>query len=254
MKLEISEKGKVRQLITIFRNLKNIACDMNIHFSKDGIYIQGMEASHSCLIEINIEGSWFDVFDTTDGVVGVNCDLLSKLIDCWKEGQKIVLYSDDFNTISIDFEGENTLTKRFEIPSMDIDCEIMEIPDKEYEADLSLKSTDFKELIGELSLFNDELQFICNEDDVILKAKGDMGSATVEIKNSDIEEYAVEDGLSLSISYSIKFINAVCAFNKLNTYINIHASKDTPLKLNYYLNDTESKNFVRFFIAPKIEY
>jgi len=255
MKLVITEKNKVHQLVAIFRHLNGIVTDVNINLKSDSLYIQGMDASHACLIEINIEKEWFDGFEIEEGVMGVNCGMLFKIIDCWKDGQTITIYSKNYDKLSVDFEGENTLTKRFEIPLMDIDSDVMEIPETEYQVDLCLKSTDFKEIISELSIFNNTLQLNCDEEKVILKAHGDSGTATVEIKQDDIDEYAVEEDSSLSISYGIKYINAVCAFHKLNKYIYIHSSQNIPIKLQYSLDDEDNngRNFVRFFIAPKIE-
>ena len=56
--------------------------------------------------------------------MGVNCEMLFKIIDCWKEGQKITIYSKNFDKLSVDFEGGKHLTKRFEIPLMDIDADV----------------------------------------------------------------------------------------------------------------------------------
>ena len=253
MQLVISDKSKVNQLVAIFRHLNGIVTDANINLKPDSIYIQGMDSSHACLVEINIETSWFDDFECEEGVMGVNCEMLFKIIDCWKEGQKITIYSKHFDKLSVDFEGGNHLTKRFEIPLIDIDADVMDIPEVEYQVDLCLKSADLKELVGELSLFNDVLQLNCSEEKVVLKAHGDSGCATIEIKDSDIEEYAVEEDLSLSVSFGIRYINAVCAFQKLNKDIYIHCSENVPLKLHYSLDEGDSKNYVRFFIAPKID-
>ena len=40
---------------------------------------------------------------------------------------------------------------------------------------------------------------------------------------------------------------------KLNKDIHIHCSENVPLKLHYSLDEGDSKNYVRFFIAPKID-
>ena len=255
MKLVITEKAKVHQLVAIFRHLNGIVTDVNINLQTDRLYIQGMDSSHACLIEINIEKDWFDSFEIEEGVLGVNCAMLFKIIDCWKEGQTITIYSKNYDKLSVDFEGTNTLTKRFQIPLMDIDTDIMDLPETEYQADLCLKSSELKEIVGELSIFNDTLQLNCNEEKVVLKAHGDSGTATVEIKQDDIDEYAVEEDTQLSVSYGIKYINAVCAFHKLSKYLYLHSSENIPLKLQYSLDEeeAESKNFVRFFIAPKID-
>ena len=111
MKLVITEKAKVHQLVAIFRHLNGIVTDVNINLQTDILYIQGMDSSHACLIEINIEKDWFDSFEIEEGVLGVNCAMLFKIIDCWKEGQTITIYSKNYDKLSLDLEGENTLAK-----------------------------------------------------------------------------------------------------------------------------------------------
>ena len=111
MQLVITDKSKVNQLVAIFRHLNGIVTDANINLKPDSIYIQGMDSSHACLVEINIEKSWFDDFECEEGTMGVNCEMLFKIIDCWKEGQKITIYSKNFDKLSVDFEGGTHLTK-----------------------------------------------------------------------------------------------------------------------------------------------
>jgi proliferating cell nuclear antigen PCNA len=257
MKLELSNKTKVGQLVTIFRNIKTIVQDANINISETGCYIQSMDSSHVCLAEIKIDKEWFDLFDVEiPEVLGVNCEMLFKVIDCWKEGQKITIYTKNGDKLFIDFEGENTITKRYALPLMNIEAEIMTIPDTEYQVDMTLRSDDFKEIIGEMVIFNDELQIMCTDEKIMLKADGDVGEMIVEIKEDDILEYCVEEECDLSVKFSIRYINAMCAFSKLNCEVYIHCSEDKPLKMHYSLdesNSEESQNFVRFFIAPKMD-
>ena len=78
MQLVITDKSKVNQLVAIFRHLNGIVTDANINLKPDSIYIQGMDSSHACLVEINIEKSWFDDFECDDGTMGVNCEMLFK--------------------------------------------------------------------------------------------------------------------------------------------------------------------------------
>jgi proliferating cell nuclear antigen len=256
MKIELSSKSKVGQLVNIFRNIKSIVNDVNVNISEEGLYIQSMDGSHVCLVEIKIGTDWFDSFDAgIPEVIGINCEMLFKVIDCWKDGQKITIYTKTCDKLFIDFEGENTITKKYSLPLMNIDAEVMDIPDAEYQVDIALRSFDFKEIIGEMVLFNHELHLMCTDEKIMLKAEGDVGEMIVEIKEDDILEYCVEEDCDLSVNYGIRFINAMCAFYKLNTDVYIHSSIDKPLKIHYSLDDSnseESKNYVRFFIAPKI--
>ena len=72
MKLVLTEKSKINQLVVIFRHLKGIVTDVNIVISKEKFYIQSMDSSHACLVEINIEASGFDNYEVDeDEVLGI---------------------------------------------------------------------------------------------------------------------------------------------------------------------------------------
>ena len=43
MKLVLTEKKKINQLVTIFRNLKGIVTDVNIRLTNESFYIQSMD-------------------------------------------------------------------------------------------------------------------------------------------------------------------------------------------------------------------
>jgi proliferating cell nuclear antigen PCNA len=258
MKLVLTNKKKISQLVTIFRHLKGIVIDVNIMFSKEMFYIQSMDSSHACLVEIKIMSDWFDKYALKeDEVLGVNSEMLFKVIDCWKEGQEITIYTKKNNNLFIDFNGEKQVTKKFKLPLIDIDSDIMEIPDKEYDVDLLLKSNDFKELVSELSIFNNTIMFRCSSDDekVVIEADGGLGAMQVEIKDDDILEFAISEDLELSVTYALSYINTMCCFSKLNDSVYIHSSDDVPMKLHYSLDDkdsSESNNYVKFYLAPKI--
>lgn len=259
MKLVLTEKKKINQLVTIFRNLKGIVTDVNIRLTNESFYIQSMDSSHACLVEVMIKSNWFDKFTIKeDEVLGVNSEILFKIIDCWKEGQEITLYTKNSNKLFIDFTGGSQPLKKFSVPLIDIEDEVLNVEEKEFDVDLCLKSNEFKELINELSIFNSTLSISCNsnEDKIIIRADGGLGAMQVEIKDEDILSYEVVEDLDLSLSYAISYINTMCNFNKLNSDVYIHCSEDVPLKLHYSFDDrssSESENYTRFYLAPKFD-
>jgi proliferating cell nuclear antigen len=261
MKISLTNKQKVSKLVAIFRNLKDLVTDVNIHVSNEEVYIQSMDGSHVCLIEVKIQTNWFDDFTIkNEEVLGVNTEILFKVIDCWKDGQEITLETKGktCDKLIIRFSGENQIFKEFELPLVEIDTDIMMIPDKEYEVDLALNSSDLKDLVNELAIFNEDIEIKCSSKDekVIINSSGGMGKMKVEIKEDDILEFAISEDLELSVSYAISYINKMCDFNKVNNIVYMHSSNEDPLKFHYSLDDEDSvnsENFVRFYLAPKIE-
>lgn len=260
MKLVLTEKKKINKLVTIFRHLKGIVTDVNLIMSDEMFYIQSMDSTHACLVEIKILSGWFDKYKVDkDETLGINSEILFKVIDCWKEGQEISIYTkNNNNNLFIDFNGEKQVTKMFQLPLIYIDSDVMDIPEKEYDVDLVLKSNDLKELVNELQIFNNNVIFKCSSDkeNVIIEANGGMGAMQVEIKDEDILEFAIQEDLDLSVTYALMYINTMCNFSKLNDSVYIHISEDIPLKMHYSLDEkdsTESENYVKFYLAPKID-
>lgn len=278
MKLVISEQAKVKQFEIIFKFLKNISLDVNLIFSDDGLYTQGMCSSHITLFECNLNKSWFKTYEKEeeeDLMVGVNCESFFKALNCLENTQIITIETEGTDSIKLYFTGEKTITKEFNLPLMNIDTELMEIPDVEYSADIIMLSDQLDHLINQLCDFGQVVNIKCDEQDIQLETLGEMGNMNIKIKEDDIIEYALEESEEddkefcnvLSISYSLEFLKNICLFAKLNKQVKLHMSSEYPLKLQYDLDDwtdgdlendnveedNEITNYIRFFVAPKLE-
>jgi len=260
MKLVITEPTKVKAFATIFRQLKNIVADVNIDLNYDTMYIQGMGDSQVCLFELLIQKDWFTEYEVNKSfVMGLHCEFMFKMLNCLEDGQKITMYmKEDADKLSVDFEsiGENkTIRKCFKMPLMNIDSDHLNIPEKEYQTDISIMSDEFSDLISQLSIFGEELRINCKKT-VDLTSKGDMGQMTASIEEENIVEYAIEEEAIVNVCVSLNLIEKMCGFSKISEVAYLHCSNGSPVKLHYSLDgedSIDSINYVRFFIAPRIE-
>lgn len=262
MKLVISDPHKVKIFATIFRQLKNMITDVNINIYEDKMYIQGMGSAQACLCELLIQKDWFEEYEVDrPQILGINCETVFKMINCLQDGQKITMFkklTDD--TLSVNFDSISneikTIEKNFDMRLITIDMDQVEIPEKEYEADIIINSDQFAALITQLGIFGEEIRINCNMETINISSKGDHGRMTVSIKDDDITEYAIEENEIIDLLFDLKFIQNICAFSKISKEMYIHCSNNTPIKLHYALdekNSVNSNNYVRFFVAPKIE-
>ena len=268
MKIVLSDTRKVMQFACILRHLKNISSDIEILINKDRLYTQGMDNSHVSLFELNLKNSWFNKYIVDEDIrIGINCELIFKILNSLNESQIIEMNwdADDGDYLYIMLyspEGERGIRKEFKIPLMNIDSEILNVPATDYTVDLEMVSSEFSTLIDELKLFGDILEVNCS-DDIKLVGKGDMGEMTALIKEDDIIMYAIEEDATLHVQYQLSYIHQMALFSKVNKKVHIHFSEQLPMKIQYDMDDVldddeededyEATNFIRFFLAPKIE-
>lgn len=267
MNISLSESTKVNQFASIMKNLKNFSQDVEFVVSEDGVYTQGMDGSHCCLFEMILKSNWFDKFETDKRyVLGLNCELLAKVLNCLEQSQKIMMqYTEDRDDLFISLspnDGESSIVKVFHLPLIDIESNLLEIPETEYSADIAMSSDDFGKLVNQLSIFGKDIRFELS-DSIKVTGKGDDGTMSAIIKEDDIFMYAAEEDMELSLEYAGGFIVMMTAFSKLNKKIQIHFSEEMPMKIQYGLDnfmdededdeeETKDKNFIRFFLAPKV--
>ena len=161
-------------------------------------------------------------------------------------------------------EGESGIVKEFKLPLMNIEANLMEIPDTDYTADIHMISGDFTALVNQLSMFGNEIQVKCS-DEIRFTGKGEIGSMDAVIKEEDILMYAIVEDEELDLNFSSSYINMMVVFGKLNKKVQIHISDAMPMKIQYGMDtfmdkedddddeEDKDKNYIRFFLAPKIE-
>ena len=256
MKISLSDKNKIARFIMVFKGVVGMNDLVNIRCTNDHFYLQAMDKGHSGIVEVKVMKDWFDDYVEGDDMC-ININTLVKVLECWNDGYLLTI-EDEEERLIIELNGKKMMTKRFEIVKIDIVGEIFDIPEREYDIDITLYSESFKNVIDELQLFNDTLSVTCDEDNICLKTTGEEGSGSVKIKDGDILEYAValNSGEIFEQYLNINKIANSCNVHKLNKEVGVYFSSEDPMKIHYSLdsNDyTGEPSYIRFFIAPKMQ-
>lgn len=258
MLLQIKNPIRAEIFSTLFQNLKIFADNINICFTDDKLNIQCMDFGRVAIIEVHIGKKWFDKYElSSDGnavVIGANTNIISKIMGTRDKIQDINLSCDDEpDKIVIHFtsEDKNVYDKTFEMPLIDLDMETMDIPETDYQAEFALPSNIYASLISQLKLFGDTMDIDCSEDSIILHSNSiENGKMSTEISIDDLNEFAIDEGTNLRISYNLNYMYNVSQFHKLSKEIELKFKQDYPVQLKYNLG-TDDAN-VLFYIAPKI--
>jgi proliferating cell nuclear antigen len=257
MNIIINSPQKAECFAFLFQHIKMFTEHINMMFEKERLYIQAMDNSRVSILEINIPKDWFDAYEIAASVtIGVNANILFRVLNAREKTQIIKMeHKNETNDkLNIHFTSDNKeeFDKHFEISLISIDSETMDIPEIEYQAEFTIGSANFANIINQLKTFGDSLEINCSEEKIMLTSSSiDQGKMSCEIKMDDLSSYAIEEGESIKSGFSLNYLHNICLYNKLSKEIDIKISGDYPMKIVYHIVGSETAKMT-FFLAPKI--
>lgn len=256
MNIIIQRLDKAELFTAVFQHIKVFNEHINIHFESERLYLQSMDSSRVLIFEMILSKDYFDEYENTNPVViGINSVILFNILNTRDKTQKInIKYENDSDRLQIHFTGENKQEhdKHFEIPLIDLETDMLEIPELEYQAEFTIGSTNFANIINQLKLFGDSIEIKCSEEEekILLSSNSiDTGKMTVDIKMDDLSSFTIDESADLNLSFGVKYLHNILLYNKLTKEIDIKLSNNYPMRVCYNINDTSR---MLFYLAPKI--
>ncbi len=253
MNITINDKKKKELFISTFQLLKSSATHINASFTSDNMHIQGMDKSHVCLFDLNLKKDWFSEYTVTEQTeLCFDASIFHSMISTKGEDQQLVIKKVADDSLSIELingDKKSDYSKFFTMPLIEYEYDEMNIPNTEYDAELSLPSKKVTDMLSQLSNFGDDLNIKCSDDFVDFKTKGTSGEMRVNIPVDDMSSYSVIEGEEINLNYSLIYISKMCITNKLSSDIEFCLSNECPMKIKYDLGDDSS---LLFYIAPKL--
>jgi proliferating cell nuclear antigen PCNA len=251
MKIEIESIAKLNTFISIFHQLKNSSSSATMIFNPDHVHIQGMDKSHVCLYDVKLTASWFLLYDaggSESNYITVNTNIFHMIISTVKDGEKLVLQVEDKDSEHINIEVIGGCNNYFQVCLLDIEPELYTIPETEYDVELRLGSKKMHDITSRMLYFGDTMNISCNSDQITLKTTGVEGSMSSHIQPDDSEQFAIQENINVSLSYSLNYLHKICLTTKLSEYIDFSISETSPMKIGYDLGDN---SVFFFYLAPK---
>jgi len=258
MNISLKNSEKADKFAYIFQNMKLFTEQVNILFEENRIYIQAMDTARVSIFEVEIDKTWFDIYtreQDTNVCLGINSSLLYKILNTRDKSQELsIKYTEEeSDKLEIHFHGENksAFDKHFVIPLIDIDEQLMEIPENDSHAEISINSASFANIISQLKLFGDTLDISCSEEKILFCSNSvDAGKMTVEINMDDLDSFAINDGANLKLSFSLNNLHNICTYHKICKDVEIKWINEFPMQVTYLIDNSLVK--LKFYLAPKM--
>jgi proliferating cell nuclear antigen len=253
MNITISDKKKKDLFIYIFQLLKSSATHINATFNSENLHIQGMDKSHVCLFDLTLKNEWFTNYDV-NGQTNLCFDssIFYSMISTKGDDQQLIIKQNSEDSLCIELvngEKKGDYSKYFTMPLIEYEYDEMNIPETEYEAELSLPAKKVTDMFNNLSNFGDDININCSDEFVDFKTKGTSGEMRVNVPINDMTSYGIVEGENVNLTYSLIYISKMCISNKLSSDIDFCLSNECPMRIKYDLGDDSS---LLFYIAPKL--
>jgi len=260
MDICINQLHRADIFASLFQHIKIFTDSVNIHFRKDEMFIQAMDNSHISIFEIVLPNTWFDSYvlrDETEVVLGINSSIMFKVLHTRNKSHTLKLSIDDPKSdklrVFMESDDSSVFNKEFEVPLVDLDSEMLSIPEMEYQAEMSLPSATFATLIDQLNLFGETLSIECSEEKIQMIADSiETGKMFVNIPIDDLNSFAIDEGESLNLGFSLQHLKNICLYSKIAKDVEINLTTNYPIKIVYPL-DEDGIAKATFYLAPKMD-
>ena len=214
----------------------------------EGISFRGMDPSHVALIDISWPNTAFEKYEC-DGDIkfGVRIDEFSKLIKRADKSNAIEINISDDNMLLVTI-GKNKKYKMRLIESSASDTPLPKIP---YDTKLSLTSSSFDKVLGDVQVVSDYLTVDATELQAEFSGKGDSGEVNIVLEKSKDELTELDVKADSSGTYSLEYLNPIVkAVGSSVETITCEFSSSKPLRIEFKVANIGR---IHFYLAPRVE-
>ncbi len=245
MRLTLSEPRYLKDSVSIISDLVNEA---RFKITPEAVELVAMDPANVAMVIFKLLSTTFSEYDVKGATeLAINLTNLKMILKRAKPEDVVTLELSTDNKLTVLLQGNTTRT--FSIPIIDVEEKEQKIPDLSFTATVRTKSSIFNEAIEDAEIVAESVSLLGTPERFTVVAEGDMSKARVDIDKNAATDILVK-AASVKSKYSIEYLKMMMAASKLADNVDIHFSKDYPLRLDYKVVD---KLLLSFILAPRVE-
>jgi proliferating cell nuclear antigen len=246
MEIQLSDTSLFRRSMEA---LKDFLPQAQFLVGPKGLRIRGMDVNHVGFVDYFLSAQDCTTFKAPkESVIGISTAFLCKVLGTAGAADRLTIAADEEH-LRLAFMGEGK-TSKFELPTLEIDADSVELPEMSYGATIKAKGSDFASAIKDLSLFGDSLILRLDEEGCHMRAEGDVGKGAMTLEPTDDREMTLESD-SVEVSYSVKYIQQIVkSCCSLAASMELAFDESHPLRITTHFG--KESHFIAY-LAPKIQ-
>jgi len=233
---------------SVFEVLKDIINDVNVYFTSKGIHILTLDTARVTLVHMELGAENFEEYEcATDIIAGLNMANVYKLLKSVTGQDTLLVRIEGRDYMEIFIENpEKKSSTSFKLKLLDINEDILELPDIHMDVVTTLPAIDFQRITRDMSNLATEMDIIRDGNKLELSCKGDFADQRTVIEFPDSVK---RTGSTFSLKYINLFTKATNMCSSVQLLQNSE-NENMPIIFRYTIANLGD---LRFYLAPKIE-
>ncbi len=237
-------------------SLKEVLNDGNMICDATGIRVVSIDASHSTIVFMKLDGGKFERFFCPSRVVaGVNMHSLHKLIKSVTSSDTLTLFITHAAPYELQMcihNKEKNVCLESRLKLLDIDQDSISIPPIKFDALIAMPSADLQRYCRDLLIVSDKIRLVSSDGAFQLSAVGDFATQTITVRERSSGAVFVPSKGAVAGSgvFSLKFLSMFAKATNLSQTVEILLKDDFPLILIYRIGDMGK---LQYCLAPLAE-
>lgn len=260
MSISINDTDKIIEFKTVQSNairilieaLKDILNDVNLQITNDGLKIISIDSSKQAVVNLKLDASKFEKFYCSSPMrAGLNMTSLYKIIKSIKNTDIITFYilKNTSTKLNVLIENKEKKTNILTVLKLlDIDEDLLEIPNIEFETVKTMPSNDFQSYVRELSIITQKITLESNNNKFILSGEGDFAETKINVGDSNTTNF--ENNITARGVFYIKYLLLFTKSTNLCTTVEVYLKNGFPLILVY---NVANLGKLQYCLAPIID-
>lgn len=230
----------------IFEVLKDIINDVNIYFDSKGIHIDTLDTARVSLVHVFLAAENFEEYSCpTEIIAGINISNTYKLLKSitGNDTFSLAINDSEYMDIMIRNEDKKSSTK-FRLKLLEIDEEILEVPDIPMDTITTIPSIDFQRICRDMGNLSNEISIQRDMNNLQLSCIGDFANQSTSLACPDTAKKTVGN------IYSLKYINLFTKATGMCSNVQLFQSSedpDMPIIVRYSVANLGE---MKFYLAP----
>lgn len=247
-RLKVADAKLLRDMVTAISTLIDEA---TFNITTEGIKLRAMDPSRVAMVDFAWPKTVFDEYACGEAMkMCINVNEMLKLLKRAGRDESVELSLDEkTGRLRITIRGKYTRT--FNMPTLEAMEE--EVPTPKVTFNIKVKTTTegLRQAIEDASMVSDHVRLEVDEENMVMRAAGDLMGATIELKRGSDALLDVEakepSKATFSLSYLFEIVKAAAATSDIAI---IEFSTDMPLRLDF---QQPKEGNLTFYLAPRIE-